>query len=83
MSTSNSGPDYNSAAQWAHNYITNSTDPNKRDNSINIFWIVFVLLLLALALWWWWSSNHPVTPSIKPFTINNNAKSTTPTVNGP
>lgn len=46
-------PDYNSAIQWANNYLQN---PNPIDRSITIHWIIIVLLLLALAVWWWLSN---------------------------
>jgi flagellar basal body-associated protein FliL len=66
MSTPNNpsnSPDYRSAAQWANNYLKN---PNpKKDDSINIFWIVVVLLLLALALWWWWTTYKSKTKTLE------------------
>ena len=64
-STNTTNSDYKSALDWANDYTQKSSPDQRKDNSINIFWISIVILLILLAAWWWWSNYKSKTPTIK------------------
>lgn len=64
-STNNTISDYKSALDWANNYTQKSGPDQRKDNSINIFWISIVVLLILLAAWWWWCNYKSKTTKLE------------------